>query len=193
MNSEQKQNMRTGAESVITLIIFKLSWLAIVFGAVWERPWLGLLAIGGFFAYEVVARGRRAVVFPALVVGALGFAVDNIYVLSGLISFSTDSVGYAPYWMALLWVNFALIVEHGLVFLHNRPLLAALLGAIGGPSAYLAGVKLGLIGLDVAPAAVLSVIALTWALAMPLMLSALRGPARRAPQVSNYASSDSSA
>ncbi|MEL7240554.1 MAG: DUF2878 domain-containing protein, partial [Planctomycetota bacterium] len=131
--------------SVATLLIFKLCWLAIVFGAVWSEQWLGLAAITAFVAFEVIANRRSGVLFPAVVVGLLGFAVDNVYVLSGLMTFTEPGIAPAPYWMALLWVNFALIVEHGLLFLKGRPALAAVLGAIGGPSAYYAGVGLGLL------------------------------------------------
>lgn len=192
MSAQPTQNNNGATGSVVTLILFKLCWLAIVFGTVWNRPWLGLLAIAAFLGYEVVARQRQHVLVPALIVGALGFAVDNGYVLSGLITFSDAGFALAPYWMALLWVNFALIVEHGLKFLHGRPLLAALLGALGGPSAYLAGVRLGLITCEASPVVVLSVIGLTWALAMPLMLHFLSRPAG-AVSVERYASTDSSA
>jgi len=157
-------------KSIFTLVAFKLSWLCVVFGAVWSMEWLGLLAVSAFTAYEVLVRERRALALPAIVVGLLGYAVDNVYVLTGLMQFSDPGVAYAPYWMALLWVNFALIVEHGLSWLNERRLLAAGLGAVGGPMAYLAGVKLGLIVLVAPFALVIAVIALTWAIAMPLLL-----------------------
>lgn len=176
--------------SVATLVIFKLCWLAIVFGAVWSKQWLGLAAITAFVAYEVVARRRSGVLVPAVAVGVLGFAVDNAYVLSGLMSFSEPGVAPAPYWMALLWVNFALIVEHGLSFLKGRPALAAFLGAIGGPSAYYAGVRLGLLELHASPVIAMGIVALTWAVAMPLLMHFLRGPTVREPHVGGYAPTD---
>ncbi len=176
--------------SVITLVLFKLCWLAIVFSAVWVRPWIGLAAIAGFTVYETVLRGRSHVLLPAVVVGLLGFTVDNLYAVSALITFRDTGFALAPYWMALLWVNFALIVEQGLSFLRGRPVLAAALGAIGGPMAYMAGVRLELLELTAPPVVALGVIALTWALAMPLMLHFLRGPAQRADELGGYASTD---
>ena len=178
------------SRSLITLALFKLCWLAIVFGAVWSQQWLGLLAITAFLAYEAGARRRAGVLVPAVVVGVLGFAVDNAYVASGLLEFRDPAFALAPYWMALLWVNFALIVEHGLVFLQGRPVVAAVLGAFGGPSAYYAGVKLGLIQLTSPPVVALGIIALTWALAMPLLMHYLRGPTARDPEIGRYASTD---
>ncbi|MFK8015180.1 MAG: DUF2878 domain-containing protein [Gammaproteobacteria bacterium] len=156
--------------SLTTLVAFKVCWLAIVLGAVWSMEWAGLLAIAAFTAYEVGVRSRTHLLIPALVVGLVGYGVDNAYVATGLMSFSDPGIALAPYWMALLWVNFALIVEHGLAWLNGRPLLAAALGAIGGPMAYFAGVRFELITLIAPTPMVMGVIALTWAAAMPLLI-----------------------
>ncbi len=162
-------------KSIYTLVAFKLSWLCIVFGAVWSMEWIGLLAISAFTAYEVLVRRRRALLVPTIIVGLLGYAVDNAYVLAELLSFNATTGAPAPYWMALLWVNFALVVEHGLSWLQDRPVLGAVLGAIGGPMAYLAGVRLELITFVAPTPFVLAIIALTWAAAMPLLLHFLGG------------------
>lgn len=176
-------------KSVATLVAFKVSWLCIVFGAVWSMEWLGLLAIIAFTAYEVVVRQRHTLLLPAIMVGVLGYAVDNAYVAANILSFSDPGFAPAPYWMALLWVNFALIVEHGLSFLKGRPFVAAALGAIGGPMAYMAGVRLGLIEF-VAPASVaLGFIAATWAVAMPALMHYLGGIDERDP-VLDYVSTE---
>ena len=157
-------------QSLITLVAFKICWLSIVLGAVWSMEWAGLLAIAGFTAYEVMVRGRIHLLLPAVIVGIVGYAVDNAYVATGLLTFSDPGVALAPYWMALLWVNFALIVEHGLAWLNDRPWLAAALGAVGGPMAYFAGVRLELITLTALTPLVLGIIGLTWAAAMPLLI-----------------------
>ncbi|MFK7886579.1 MAG: DUF2878 domain-containing protein [Gammaproteobacteria bacterium] len=176
-------------KSVATLIAFKVSWLCIVFGAVWSMEWLGLLAIILFTGYEVVIRQRHTLLLPAIIVGILGYAVDNAYVATQLLSFSEPGIALAPYWMALLWVNFALIVEHGLAYLKGKPALAATLGAIGGPLAYLSGVRLGLIEFVAPDVVALAVIAATWALAMPLLMHFLGGSAQRDVLI-DYVSTD---
>lgn len=165
-------------KSIHTLIAFKLSWLAVVFGAVWSMEWIGLLAVSAFTAFEVFGRKRNWLLIPAIVVGVLGYAVDNAYVLTGLLRFNDSAGGIAPYWMALLWVNFALVVEHGLSWLQDRPIVGAVLGAIGGPMAYLAGVRLELITFVAPPLIAITIIALTWAAAMPLLMHFLSGPNR---------------
>lgn len=187
--STNMETETTKTTSVVTLVLFKVCWAAIVFGAVWSREWMGLAAISAFVVYEVIARRRSRLLVPAIIVGMLGYAVDNAYVITGLVSFRDAGLGFAPYWMALLWVNFALIVEHGLSFLKGRPVLGAALGAIGGPMAYMTGVRLGLLELTAAPALALGVIALTWAIAMPLLMHFLRGPTVRAT-LPSYAPTD---
>lgn len=161
--------------SFVTLLAFKLCWLAVVFGALWGRPALGLTAVGLFFVHEIAVRGRRHVLLPVLIVAVLGYAIDNAYVLSGLLRFSADGAAPAPVWMALLWVNFALIVEDGLSWLSARPWLAAAVGAVSGPAAYFAGVRLGLIELTAPAPLVAAVLAATWGVALPLLVYRL-GP-----------------
>jgi hypothetical protein len=160
-------------KSLLTLAAFKFTWLSIVFGAVWSRPWLGLLAVGAFAGYEIVVRGRNHLIAPVLIVAACGFAVDNAYVAAGLLRFRDPSLALAPVWMALLWVNFALIVEDGLSWLQGRPWLAAVLGGVGGPGAYLAGIKFGLIEFIAPGWVVLGVIGALWAIALPTLVFAL--------------------
>ena len=50
---------------------------------------------------------------------------------------------FSPPWMIGLWLNFAATLNQSLGWLHGRPLLAALFGAIGGPLAYYGGARLG--------------------------------------------------
>jgi hypothetical protein len=63
---------------------------------------------------------------------------------------------------------FATTLNVSLRWLRGRPLLGALLGAVGGPLAYLAGAKLGGIEL-LEPALALSALAAGWALLLPLL------------------------
>ena len=103
-----------------------------------------------------------------------GYFVDHLYVFGGLLSYPVDSLLPVPPWMALLWMNFALILDTGLAGLKKRPLLAAVLGAIGGPLAYSAGVGFGLIELHAAPFVAYAAIAVTWALGLPALLASTR-------------------
>lgn len=160
------------------LILFKVVWLAIVTSALWSMPALGAVAVAVHFAIEVAHYGRRAVVAPVLATGAAGYLVDNLYVVSGLLSFPQAGLLPAPVWMALLWMNFALVLEPGMDWLDRRPVLAAALGAVGGPLAYSTGVGFGLIQPEAPSWATFGVIGLVWAIAMPILVHFCRPGAR---------------
>jgi hypothetical protein len=55
-------------------------------------------------------------------------------------------------------------------WLRDRYLVSAVFGAVGGPLAYLAGVRLGAAILGPSQRAALIVVAIEWAFAMPLLL-----------------------
>jgi hypothetical protein len=74
-----------------------------------------------------------------------------------------------------MWVNFALILNVSLRWLRGRYLLGAVLGFFGGPLAYFAGARLGAIRIPEPLALKLLVLALAWALAVPLLLRISRG------------------
>ena len=104
----------------------------------------------------------------------LGWLADSCLVLTGLIAFPayTHLGGPSPVWMVALWVAFAATLRHSLGWLRGRWLLGAVLGAIGGPLAYLSGQALGAVALH-GEAGVLAV-AVQFALATPLLLTAVR-------------------
>ena len=69
-----------------------------------------------------------------------------------------------------MWINFALTLNGSMRWLHGRYLLAAVLGAIGGPLAYVAGVKLGAAALLASSTLVYGALAVVWAGAVPLLV-----------------------
>jgi hypothetical protein len=66
-------------------------------------------------------------------------------------------------------------------WLHGRYALAALLGAIGGPMAYFAGIRLGAAALLASDVVVYGVLAAVWAVAVPLLVLATERVNRRWP------------
>jgi apolipoprotein D and lipocalin family protein len=76
--------------------------------------------------------------------------------------------------MLSLWAAFATTLNHSLRWVVHRPMVATLLGAIGGPLAYLAGAKLGALQLASLQTA-LPLIGVAWGIAMlTLSLIAMR-------------------
>jgi apolipoprotein D and lipocalin family protein len=106
----------------------------------------------------------------------VGLIVDTVLLRSGELRFvfGTWPEGFAPYWMLSLWAAFATTLNHSLRWIVHRPLVAILLGAIGGPLAYLAGAKLGALQLASLQTA-LPLIGVAWGVAMAaLSLIAMR-------------------
>jgi hypothetical protein len=75
----------------------------------------------------------------------------------------------APYWMVALWAELAIALNVTLRWLKRRPLMALVLGAVGGPLSFLGGVRLGGARFVDEPAA-LATLAAMWALLLPLAM-----------------------
>jgi hypothetical protein len=79
--------------------------------------------------------------------------------------------GTAPHWMVALWMMFATTLNVSLAWMKRSLLLAAALGATGGPLAYWAGAALG--GLSFAPgydARALWFLAIGWGVLTPALV-----------------------
>lgn len=72
----------------------------------------------------------------------LGVLVDGTLHQVGFFSFTTAGFPI-PFWLMAIWLGLAITPHHSLAWLQDRPLLSAVFGALGGPAAYWAGVRLG--------------------------------------------------
>lgn len=158
----------------VTFAAYELAWLAAVDGAGHGRAWPGVLAVSLFAAWRLAASPVRAVdARLALVALVLGLVLESAWTGSGLLRYAAPWPGLAtPAWLLALWVAFALTIVPLFGYLHPRPWLAAALGAIGGPLAYL-GAARGWHALAFATPAWHALLALAagWALATPLLTS----------------------
>ncbi|MGK2926041.1 MAG: DUF2878 domain-containing protein, partial [Lysobacterales bacterium] len=161
----------------VNFVAFQLGWFACVLGAANGLPWAGPLVVLAVVTLHL-ARARRPL--PELrLIGlamALGLLVDSLLLATGWLSYPSGlwlpgpwQSNLAPYWIVAMWALFATTLNLSMGWLRGRPLLAALMGAVGGPLSYLAGEKLGGIELT-APVAALSALAFAWAVAMPLLM-----------------------
>lgn len=162
----------TRAMQLANVMVSQLAWFAAVLGVAHGRPLAGTLcvlaAIGWHLA--VVARpGREArLVLLACLVGGVA---ETWVVAQGHVAYPSGQpfAQWPPYWMLALWGLFAIALNVTLRWLRGRPWLAAALGAVAGPMAFSAGVRLG--GAQfLDPTAALITLALLWALAMPLLM-----------------------
>jgi hypothetical protein len=112
-----------------------------------------------------------------------GLVIESLLAVSGWARHGAawPSASLAPAWILALWSAFAMTVNHSLKVLKRHLLLASMVGAIGGPLAYLAASRVaGAITLD-SPARAIILLAVGWALAMTVLVIV----ARRAPRITS--------
>ncbi|QDU69465.1 DUF2878 domain-containing protein [Engelhardtia mirabilis] len=156
-------------------LAFQLGWWACVLGAAQERPLLGPAVVAALIVVHLAFTRRRGELGLVLFAALLGLVLDGGLAAGGLLRFdATDApfVGPLPLWMVALWANFAPSLGHALGWMRRRYIVGLLFGALGGPTTYFAGVRLGALQFGDDMAASLIAITVVWAVAMPLLLLA---------------------
>jgi len=166
--------------SIANFVGYQAVWLCAVYGAGAQRTWPALAGLAVFGAAQLALSRRRAtdlrLIGCALLLGA---ALEGALAWSGWLAYAAPEPalppGGAPLWILALWAAFALTLAHSLRWLAGRPAVAAAVGALGGPLAYLAAGRLsGAVGF-VAPAARgLAALALGWAVALAVLAHVAR-------------------
>lgn len=99
----------------------------------------------------------------------LGLLVDGTLQQVGFFEFTITGFPI-PFWLMVIWLGLAITPHHGLAWLKNRPLLWAIFGAIGGPVAYWAGVRLGAASFNWPQLQALAFLAFIWAFIWTLVM-----------------------
>jgi len=92
---------------------------------------------------------------------------DAILSAVGVFEFSGSVL--VPLWLCCLWLAFAAVLGRSLAWLGVRPLVAAIAGAIAFPLNYWAGLRLGAVEFGYSLPATMAILAVTWAVVLPLM------------------------
>jgi hypothetical protein len=119
---------------------YQLVWFAAVIGAGRGAAWPGIVGMLLYAACHLsAARHWRSDLSLMAAAVAMGLLVDSGLIRAGLAGFAAQwpFTGFAPAWILALWAAFSLTFTQSLVYLQTRLRLAALLGAVGGPLAYL--------------------------------------------------------
>lgn len=168
---------------VVNAALFQAVWFACVLGSAYGLLWPALLSCGLLMVWQLHPK-RRHPSDIKLVVAAmiLGFTVDTIWIQAGLMEFTEQRFidGIAPLWIVSLWMGFALTINHSLVWLFAHPTLPALMGLIGGPMSYLAGLKFGAVEYLDDPLLISACLGLAWAVSM-IILVRIAGPKQLKP------------
>lgn len=156
---------------VINYAIFQTSWFVCVLAGAGGRPWIALVAIALVVAWHLT-RARRSL--PELLLlgaaAAVGALWDGVLAGGGWLVYPSGLFAewLAPSWIIAMWIGFATTLNVSLRWLHRRYRLVSLLGAVGGPLAFLAGSRLGGVSFP-EPAAALALVAIGWSLITPML------------------------
>lgn len=159
------------AKVLLNAALFQAAWFAAVLGAAYERAWLGPVILLPVLAVNLVmAADRRGELQLWAAAAVLGLLFDTALVAAGVFAPRREFFPhpFSPPWMIGLWLNFAATLNQSLGWLHGRPLLAALFGAVGGPLAYYGGARLG--ATETIPGMEgLAILAIGWGVITPLL------------------------
>lgn len=161
--------------------LFQAAWFACVLGAASEHSVWGVLAVAAVVALTWAASNARGNELRLTALALLmGLAWDTALLQLGLLTYASPGPlpVLAPLWILALWALFATLLRGPLAWLQGRPLLAALLGAVGGPLSYLAAVRLGAGSFPDESRALLA-LAVGWSVMTPALTEAARRLDRR--------------
>jgi hypothetical protein len=161
----------------LTLAAYEAVWFAAVIGAGRGQWWPGVAATLAFAAWRLAVSAHRRVEWRLLAVAlVVGLVLENLWVRSGLLGYAAPwPWAAAPAWLIALWLAFALTIVPLFGYLHARPWLATLFGALGGPLAYLGAARGWHAVLLPTPAwPALLALGAGWALALPLLATLAR-------------------
>ncbi|MEO8444472.1 MAG: DUF2878 domain-containing protein [Gammaproteobacteria bacterium] len=159
--------------AIANFVGFQSVWFLSLFGAGNHRAWLGVIALGAFTVWHfATATNPRVDLLLVAMACVVGFIVDTAFIQAKLLGYAEPFpfAAVAPYWIIGMWVNFALTLNGSMRWLHGRYLLSAALGAIGGPLAYAAGVRLGAAELLASGPVVYGALAIAWSIAVPVLV-----------------------
>lgn len=158
---------------ILNLAGYQAGWIATVYGATHDMPWLGPLSVSLFVATHLLLSARPLhSTGLILIVLAYGAMQESVMLRLELVAYPT-SPGSIPFWMLALWALFATTLSVSLRWFQTRPLIAALTGAVLGPLAYWAGAAAGAITLPTLSLS-LSSLVLAWMVGFPLLLQVAR-------------------
>ncbi|MGX5218317.1 DUF2878 domain-containing protein [Pseudomonas sp. S9] len=150
---------------IVNALLFQLGWFTCVFAgdSLWLLIVAGILAVHFFWTSSWAAEGKLLIsVFCA------GSALDSFLLNLGVFEFSEPRT-LIPLWLALLWILLASTLNHCLAWTAKPWWRASLLGAVAGPLSYYAGAQIADVRLPLGTAPTLLLLALVWALVMPVL------------------------
>jgi hypothetical protein len=162
---------------LIDLALFNVGWFAAVLGAAAGAPWVGPVVIGAITFWRLwMLRFASGAILLYVLAFVVGYAADLSMVLAGALEFPERAVWPGPIaepvplWMPAMWTNFAGALHFSLRLLRGRYALGAIVGLVGGPLAYYAGMRLGAVTLPDPLWRSAPLVGVEYLIALPLLL-----------------------
>lgn len=127
-----------------SLVGYQLVWITTVIGASRGAAWPGIAGMLLYATCQLVAARRYKTDLSLMATAIMmGLLFDSGLIHAGLAGYAAPwpSASMAPAWILALWAAFSLTFTQSLAYLQTRLWLAALLGAAGGPLAYLGAAR----------------------------------------------------
>lgn len=157
----------------LNFLLYQIGWFACVWGATSSHPSLAIAVAVGLVAVHMGLTTQPISQSKLLMASfAIGLTVDTTLLAIGVCQFPTDSfvVWLPPVWMSILWIQFATTLRYSLLWISGRYGLAALLGLVCAPLAFLAGERMGAIQFLDPRVTSVGMLGLFWSAAMPLLV-----------------------
>ena len=160
-------------DTLINVSLYQAGWFAMVLGAANGRPWTGSVAGLALLAVHLIlARERKPEILTVVSIGILGTIADSAQAFAGVFVFESGYWTYwvVPFWLTVMWMQFATLFHFALRWLSGRYLLSAVLGALGGPAAFWTGERLGGVIFPMGTGHSLLILGAVWFVVMPLCI-----------------------
>ena len=160
--------------------LFKIGWLSCVYGAASGLAFEGCILALFIVAFSIKqASNKHAELLTLVLITLVGVIWESLVASQNLMVYATqsntqleswalDGLVLAPYWLIVMWALFATTINQSMAWLKDKLIIAAVMGAIFGPMAFVAGEKLGAVEFANEPAAMV-LLAVGWGILMPLV------------------------
>lgn len=163
--------------NVVNAILFQVLWFACVIGGAQHVIWPAVVSGIAMSIWQLHPSRRHVtdliVLLAALV---LGLIIDSSWIMFGLLEFN-DSRPFAllaPGWILIMWIGFGLTINHSMAWLMKHPALPPLMGFIGGPLAYFAGLRLGAVEYQIEFWTMSLILGVIWAIVLIILVKIAR-------------------
>ncbi|MGF1572314.1 MAG: DUF2878 domain-containing protein [Sumerlaeia bacterium] len=160
---------------LINFISYNALWFACILSGSTGYQWASVLVLAVLLALHFRFVSKNAPRDWALIAAAAGFGLltDSLLAGFGIMSFHSGwpvvPAWVNPIWMLTLWAGFSTTLYVIFGWMQGRVWLMALMGATGGPGAYYAGALLGALELHGSLWISMSLIALQYGVALPVL------------------------